>query len=155
MKKEVFIAVFIGLSLGLIITYGIYRMRMALDTPPTTITVENDPETEPSSVSSSLSVINPTNGTVQLEKASTVTGSTLPNAYVVVFVNNEDHIATADATGNYSVEVPLTIGANTVKIHVIDELGQVTTEERVVVVQAETVSAPEATTSAKAANMES
>ncbi len=134
MRKEVLAAVIIGLSLGLFITYGFYRVRSTLT--ETTITdLQTTPSPSPEApVPTNLALHSPEDGTIQTETTLTVAGATIPNALVVVFVNDADMITTADETGNFAVESTLKQGSNTIAVHVVDENGDTTVEERVVIV---------------------
>lgn len=135
MKKEIVIAILVGLIFGLIITYGIYRMRSALTRDSTTITVSASPIPSPSAQTATLTIFNPEDGIIQEQKELTVSGSAIPNSYVVLFVNNEDYISSADQTGNFSFNVILEDGGSILKIHSIDSSGTTTTLERTVIVQ--------------------
>lgn len=135
MKKEVLIAILIGFSLGLTITYGVYRVRLAMqDQPPSIEQIVNATPTPASEAQSIIAVHSPTNGTVQTESSTTVAGTTLPNAFVVLFVNNKSYIQTSDGTGNFSFEVPLVNGGNILIVHVVNEDGQSISVERTIVV---------------------
>lgn len=137
MKKEVLIAVLIGLSMGLIITYGIYRVQSSLNQPPVTdvaeVTNKNE-ATDSADTATVLSVHNPSPGTIQTETTTTVTGTTHANVHVVLFVNEEDYIIVSDDSGNFTFDIELDRGTNVLSTHVIDDLGQTAMEERVVVV---------------------
>lgn len=134
MKKEVIISVLIGLSLGLIITYGVYRFRSSLTEKPTTtldlVSTSPSPELE---VASIISLHNPQEGSVVTEPKLTVTGSTLPDAYVVLFVNDEESVSNSDGAGNFSFQATLTKGANILRVHVVNESNTVTVLERSVI----------------------
>jgi hypothetical protein len=136
MKKEILIAILVGLGMGLIITFGFYRVRTSITSPPVT---DFDQETSQDSAESSptasmLALHNPEDGTVQTEEQVTVTGTTIPNTYVVMFVNNDDFISTTDESGNFSFRAKLTNGANVIRVHVVDADGYTIVEERLVVV---------------------
>lgn len=135
MKKEVLIAILIGFGLGLTITYGIYRLRTALEGQPQTIAeIVNSSPTPSPEVQALLAVLTPEDGSIQTGSSTTVAGSTLPNSFVVLFVNNDDYIQTSDASGNFSFDVPLKSGSNVLVTHVLNENGEVITKEKVVVV---------------------
>ena len=138
MRKEVLIAVFIGLSMGLVITYGIYRVQTSLNEPPGTevadVADENASALLAQDTPTILSLHSPEDGTVQTETAVRISGTTLPNTFVVLFAGNEDFITTSDESGNFSFSTDLKQGTNIITVHVVDENGAVTTAERVVVV---------------------
>jgi len=136
MKKEVVIAILIGLSFGLIITYGLYRVRKAVTTPNTssTITAPTDATATPTPAGAMLTILSPEDGHVQEENEVTVTGTATPDSIVVIFVNGEEFISSADASGSFSFTVALEEGSTILSVHAIDESGVGATQERVIIV---------------------
>lgn len=135
MKKEVILAILIGLGMGLFITYGVYRVRSSISAPPTT-DLEDATGASPTTTSTPalIAIHSPEHGRVQSDASTTVTGTTTENAHVVLFVNNTDFISTSDATGNFSFDVDLDDGVNYLTVHVINTDGSTATDERVVIV---------------------
>lgn len=134
MKKEVLIAILIGFGLGLTITYGIYRFRTAFEDSPQTI-AEIVSSTTPTPESQSLlALLTPEDGAIQTATDTTVAGSTIPDSFVVLFVNDEDFIQKSDESGNFSFQVNLENGSNVIIAHVLNESGEVITKEKTVVV---------------------
>ena len=134
MKKEIFFAILLGLTLGLIITYGVYRARISLQRPAKTAPSSPIPEeTKPSPAETNLSITSPEDEQVVGQPNLTVAGTTIPDSFVVVFVNEQNYITTADESGNFSVEVKLTETANLIQIHAINEDGRITIKKRSVV----------------------
>lgn len=134
MKKEVIIAILVGLTMGLIITFGIYRVTSSITEKPLTDLNTQNLETEATATPTVLALHNPEDGTVQTETELTVTGTTIANSFIVVFVNNEDYISNSDESGNFAIKVTLSQGENIIRVHVLDQEGSATVEERVVVV---------------------
>lgn len=134
MKKEMLIAVVIGFLLGLVITYGVYRLRIAHNRRPNTPAATATPSATQTATDSLLTIHSPDDGLVQKEKQLTVTGSTIPESYVVLFVNNNENIRESDSEGNFSFEVTLDEGSNILSIQVLTEEGKTITKERTVVV---------------------
>jgi hypothetical protein len=134
MKKEVLIAVLIGLSLGLIITYGVYRFRSALDNKPVTNLETTTILTAIDSVPTVLALHSPEHGTVQSSSTLTIAGTTIPNTFVVIFINDRDIVSTSDGSGNFSTKAELDEGSNIIRVHVLEENGESVVEERIVVV---------------------
>lgn len=133
MKKEIIFAIFLGLSLGLIITYGVYRAKTTLQQP-----VSNNEEIKPdatpiASAESTLSITSPEDEIITDNQQLTITGTTTPNSFVVIFVNDNDTITTSDGTGNFSIEAELETGSNIILIHSLDEDGDSTIQERTVI----------------------
>lgn len=124
--------------MGLIITFGLYRLRSTLlngsssQSVPNQVKPTKTPSTE--AVSAELTVLNPIDGLVTEEKEVTVTGSTVQNAYVVLFVGDTDYISTADETGNFSFTVQLKENSNVLTVYAINDSGTVISTERVVFV---------------------
>ena len=134
MKKEMLVAVVIGFLLGLVITYGIYRLRIAGNQKTANPVTSPAPSSSPSDAESLITIHSPEDGRVQSEKSTTVTGSTISEAYVVLFVNNTEYIRQADGDGNFSFEVTLEDGSNLLTLEVLTEDGTTITKERTVVV---------------------
>lgn len=144
------ISVLIGLTFGLIITYGMYLARTSLSRPPRSTELNAPPIPNASPQASGLvSLLSPEDETIQAENTVKVAGTTQPNSYVVVFVNNNDTITTSDTTGNFSVEVTLEAGSNVIAVHMINESGTTEVIERTVIVSTASLdNSPSATSSA-------
>jgi len=134
MKKEVIIAILVGLSMGMIITFGVYRVKNSITETPATNLEEEPSDNNATTAPTILALHNPEDGTVQTEKELTVTGTTIPNSFIVLFVNNNDFISDTDESGNFSFKIELEDGVNVLRVHVLNEDGEATVEERLVVV---------------------
>jgi hypothetical protein len=133
MKKEIIIAILLGLSLGLFITYGLYRTRNAADTNQT-LTIEDTLNSSPEiEVLSTLVLHSPEDESIVENPEVPIAGDTEPNNFVVIFVNEEEFITTADETGAFSISTELEAGSNVIIVYSIDEDGNQTIEERVVI----------------------
>jgi len=133
MKKEIIFAILLGLTLGLIITYGVYRAKMTLQQP-----LQKEEKTLPSSTpqatnNSSLLLISPEDEIITDQEKINVAGTTTPDSFVIIIVNDQDQITTADQTGNFSVEVELEKGSNVIRVHALKEDGTSIVEERTVI----------------------
>lgn len=133
MKKEVGVAILIGLTFGVIITIGLYRARLSTVNRGNQNNLTASPSPEPSGASSTLILNSPEDESIQSTKSVTVAGTTTPHAYVVVFINNQDFFTTADSTGHFSIAADLETGSNIIDAHSIDEDGKATIEERTVI----------------------
>lgn len=135
MRKEILLAIIIGLMVGLVLTYGFYLARNALRRVPS-----NDPQTqtvmlnEADETAGNLSIVSPLDESVQTNRTLTIAGATVPNSFVVIFVNDAENITTADESGNFSIEATLEMGSNLITFHAIDSDGQQTVVERTVIV---------------------
>ncbi len=134
MKKEVLIAIFVGLSMGLIITFGVYRVKSSITEQPVADFVETAQKDEVVATPTVLALHNPEDNSIQTEKELIITGTTIPNTFVVTFVNDEDYLSNSDESGNFSVKVELEDGENIIRVHIVNEDGGSVIEERLVVV---------------------
>lgn len=138
MRKEVIIAIILGLGLGFIITFGIYRTQVALRSTPSsdeqaealkTPTTNLTPTTE-----QELAVRNPEDGLITAEESTVVTGQSEANTPVVLLVNSTEYLSTTDDGGNFSFDVPLRQGSNVLTLYVLREDGSSLTDQRTVIV---------------------
>ncbi|MBD3279588.1 MAG: hypothetical protein GF390_02650 [Candidatus Pacebacteria bacterium] len=135
MKKEALIAIFIGVALGLLITFGAYQLKKTDQNntinPDLATTASPTPTID---ISKNLSLSNPLDNVIQSQRTITVSGNTLANNYVVVFVGNQEEIITADETGNFSTEVDLEVGSNVITVITINEDGNTVKLEKTIIV---------------------
>ncbi|MBT4124596.1 MAG: hypothetical protein HN981_01645 [Candidatus Pacebacteria bacterium] len=151
MKKETIIAILVGLSLGLFITYGVYQAKTSIspesDKDQEILSLTPAPENE---FSGELVLNSPENEIIQEDSSISVSGTTLPNSFVVIFVDNKETITSSDESGNFSIEISLENGLNIITITVLDENGRsISTERTVIVSDDPLVSASEASDSAE------
>jgi hypothetical protein len=153
MKKEVVFAIFIGLSLGLVVTYGVYRARTSfLNGRLGSGSTQTNASPAPSA-HNSLTLLSPEDESVQSDKGTQITGTTDPDALVVIFINTQSQVTTADKSGNFSIQADLTPGANVITVRTIDEDGNTAEEQRTVImtsVSFEETATPSASLSASA-----
>jgi hypothetical protein len=145
MKKEVVVAVLIGLILGLIITYGYYRAQTAstfTQTPDLTATPEPTADT---TQLGNLVLHSPQDETLTDNPDLQIAGTTDPNSFVVIFVNDDESITTADESGNFSLSAKLKQDANIISVYSIDEDGKTSSVERTVVYSDKPLLEPDST----------
>ena len=135
MKKETIIAILVGLSLGLFITYGVYQAKTGIspesDKDQKILSLTPVPENE---FSGELVLNSPKNEIIQEDSSISVSGTTLPSSFVVIFVDNKETITSSDESGNFSMEISLENGLNIITITVLDENGRSISTERTVIV---------------------
>jgi hypothetical protein len=134
MKKEVLIAIFVGLSMGLIITFGVYHVKSSITEKPVADFIENNQEEQATATPTVLALHSPDDGIIQTENKLTITGTTVPNTFIVTFVNDEDYITSSDESGNFTIKVELDDGENIIRVHVVNEDSTSVVEQRLVVV---------------------
>jgi hypothetical protein len=150
MKKEIIIAILLGLSLGLFITYGLYRSRNASDSNQSN-NIENNLAASPGlETLSTLVLHSPEDESIVAEPDITIAGDTEPSNFVVILVNENETITTADDSGAFSISAKLEAGSNVIVVYSIDEDGKTTIEERVVVYTTKALTDTSPTTQASA-----
>jgi hypothetical protein len=137
MRKEVIIAIVLGLLLGFVITFGVYRTQKFFRQPrsnPDQSDLLRTPITAPASDEpQELAIINPTNGLITDQTTIVVTGTTTPNVPIVVLANSSEYVTNSDGTGAFSVEVPLKQGSTILTTYVLREDGSSLKDERTVI----------------------
>jgi len=137
MRKEVLIAIILGLGVGFVITFGIYRTQKALRSTPSSDQQADALKTPttlaPTTLDQDLAIRNPESGTIIAEKNVVVTGQSEPKLPVVLFVNNTEYLSTTDESGNFSFDVPLSAGSNVLTTYVLREDGSSFTDQRTVI----------------------
>ncbi len=150
MRKEIIISILIGLAFGLVITYGFYQAQVVSTedvTKKEEIEVSLSPS--PSASNGKLIILTPEDELVTEDKISTITGTTNPGSFVVVFVDDEPQTLIPNDEGKFSLDVELTTGPHIITIHALDENGDTVTESRTIIVQPSATTTQEATESAK------
>lgn len=139
MKKEVAFAVFIGLILGLIVTFGIYTARTSTQPPvaeSAKLLASAGPDSTTASSSSTvigtgaLSLSSPEDGLITTAREVQVSGTTEPNSVVFIFYGDEYNIENADATGNFSTRIPTKTGAMVILVRSLDRSGNQVEDQR-------------------------
>ncbi len=137
MNKETLIAASVGLGLGLIVTVGVYSMKRTLTPDPTNqLTVSPTPATTDSpETAGTLSVSAPEDGVLVSQDKLTVKGLAPASSSVVILVGNDDNIVTADTDGKFATEVTLKNGPNLITAISVNENGEVSQVEKLVVLE--------------------
>lgn len=134
MKKELFISVLVGLVVGLVIVFGVYRTRTLLTPKNENPVLEESPSPEASAeIISNLVLHSPLNESIQESEEVTIAGTTNKNEFVIIILNDEDFVTTADESGNFSISTSLETGSNVIQVHSINEDGKITKEELTVI----------------------
>ena len=125
--------------MGLIITFGIYQSRENTreNKNHQTDDLVKQQVDDGLKESSQLSITTPEENLIADQENLIVSGSTNPNSFVVIFVNDTENITTSDETGNFSLEVTLDEGGNFIEIHSLDEDGNSIIKERSVIFDAD------------------
>jgi len=146
MKKEILFAVSIGLIIGLIITFGMYRARQAV-TGSTTVNIDpqSGVKTTTANTKDAILISEPLDESLIPEAQTRVSGQALPLAAIIVLTSKGETVGQADSKGNFSLTVPLEVGANIITIRAFSE-----TQEPVEVIRTVVVSTADLTASSSA-----
>jgi len=125
--KEITVAVIIGLFIGLLVVGGILRARSAINQLSTNSDHSLPSSSQPPSPNDEqgglfLSLITADNQVVNTPTI-TVTGKTLPTAYVVLNSEKGDFIIVPNDLGTFSQEISLVKGANSILVTVYEDNG--------------------------------
>ena len=139
MRKEVLLAILIGASLGLLITFAVYQSRRSVSEAQKDQVQEvlNNHTDNEEVDTSQLAITSPEDNSIVDSQRLIVSGNTQANNFIVIFVNNEEIITNADYSCNFSKEVRLDEGANVLVIYAINQDGLVSQNTRTVIVDAD------------------
>lgn len=123
MRKEVIFAIIIGLCLGVTILFGI---RLANQSTKAVSTTTNPTPTEPGPVltetpiqATAITLISPKNHSIINSPTAKIIGKTLPNSPVAIVSSEDELLITSDNDGNFSADIELAGGENTIKATVL------------------------------------
>lgn len=127
-RKEVTVAVIIGLFLAVLITGGVLRARSAIKSMQKnnqSLTLNNKTGNRSSSENNSLflNVETEDNKVVSTDKY-TLNGKTLPKTYIAITGEKGEYLLVPNELGSFSQEITLVKGANTIKITVYQDNGE-------------------------------
>jgi hypothetical protein len=118
MRSEITIASIAGISIGLIIAFGAWRLNSSIkptENSNALVQVDNSKTNNPPKSNSdnmTISLANLEDGQVLLNPAYEVLGITSPDSTVIISGENEDLIVKADNKGEFNAEIKLTSGIN-------------------------------------------
>jgi len=128
MKKEVFLAISIGVVFGLLITFGLYTARKSIKEAGQIVSflVENkNGSTSPPAITSSLSLLSPIDQSISKEGKTSIVGSTAPLAWIIILTETGEKMIQADEKGSFSTEVFLVSGENEIEVKSMSDKGEI------------------------------
>ncbi len=120
MKKEVILAISIGFALGLIITFGIWTANQSfknLPQPSPKASVAPSPTPTNQQPTNQLTISTPDDESLVSTGTVTLSGTTTPNATLLIVSENGEQTANANASGAFSLDVDLITGFNTITVY--------------------------------------
>jgi hypothetical protein len=125
MRKEVILAVIIGIILGGVILYGINLANNSSRFNPN----KNDTEVNSNGVAptptkkseNQITIISPQDNSVMTEAQTTLRGSAKPNVNIAIITESDDILTGSDNSGNFSSVINLISGENQINVTAVDE----------------------------------
>ncbi len=122
MPKEIFLAVFAGSILGLVIAFGIWRANLALK--PQQVPVEQQSASfDPTTGQFGLSLNKPQNEDLVTVSPTTLSGVTKAGSWITVSTESQDYLLQAENNGSFEQAVELGGGVNQIVVTAFDEDG--------------------------------
>ena len=134
MRKELIWAGVIGISFGLIIAFGAWRINSSLQ--PKTPAATPAPIPATGEVGLSIAFNKPENGDVVTTSTVTVSGITESLVWLTFSGEKGDYILQAGEDGVFSQDIGLTSGVNQIKVTAIDSTGNQTSQNLLIVYSA-------------------
>jgi len=135
--QEYAIVIALGLLVSLVTTVFLFWRSddnpIVIPTPPPAPSSPPPVVTLPDREEKPIILTSPDNEAVYDNKAISIAGEASPGALVVLFVNTKNFVVTADARGDFRLDVNLDSGSNVIKATMVDDRGVAHTDERLVV----------------------
>ena len=119
MRKEVVLAIIAGISIGLVVAFGSWKLTRAIKRDNVVVS-KNEPALPKNSFG--LSIIKPENYDVYTFSPK-IEGLTSPNVSVVLVSGDNDYYSKSDLNGEFQMKIELEEGLSQTKIIVFDEMG--------------------------------
>ncbi len=123
MRKEVILAIIVGILLGGVILYGLNLANTSVKPEAKTTdkpSSSNQDQLSAQQTSDSISITYPTANAVITEASVTLKGTTAPGQNVAIITENDDILTVSDTSGNFSSPITLTEGENLLTVTAID-----------------------------------
>lgn len=126
MRKEVVFAIVLGISLGLILAFGVYQANKATNTTPKVAQNSNTPTPSVTQApnDSLLNVVNPQDGQIYNQSIATVSGSTRADNMLTVISENDELFVKPNPDGTFEAQISLDSGLNNIQVTAITPQGQ-------------------------------
>lgn len=138
MRREVVIAIILGVGLGVLVAFGVWRANLALNSKnPLSSPQAQVLQNQDSQNSSNLIVLQPEVDSVTSTASVIVKGSATPKAIVAISTNTDNEIVQAGLDGSFEKEVSLSGGPNEIIVKSYDEQGNESQQKLTVVYSTE------------------
>lgn len=126
MRKEVFLAILLGLILGGIITFGFYQANKSTQNSTTADTTPSPtPGSEIATDTNLLTINSPKDGAIFSTDSATISGQTnSSDTIIVILTPTRSFVVKPDTNNQFSQNIELDAGGNLIQISAINSLGQ-------------------------------
>ena len=128
MRKEILIAIIVGVIVGLGITFGLFTVRQRIFPNTTAREInssrEQNPTPTPTATQRNLVIQQPENNLLTDQSSVKVVGRALPNSYITILTPDNEALTVADQDGDFAQDVELDLGGNRVTVVAIAPDGQ-------------------------------
>lgn len=132
MRRELVWAIIIGISFGLIIAFGVFRINSSINRPknnfPKATPISENPLSE-----FKITLNSPVENSVVTDSQIRVTGITKPLTWLTFSGELGDYILQSDDKGSFDQEVKLDSGVNRIKVTAFDSKGSQSIQKVLVV----------------------
>lgn len=122
MRKEVLIAIILGLILGGLLVYGIYIAGKATNNGEIATQSNTPTPTEPET-ESLLTINTPQDGDIFDTPTATISGQTTTGNALIIVTETEQLLPELTSTGNFAVTIDLIKGGNLIEVSAITPEG--------------------------------
>lgn len=119
-------AAIIGISFGLVIAFGAWRVRSSVSLKADIATT---PSPAPAPGQVRIAIDKPGNLDVITESPTSISGITKPLTWIVVSTDKEDYLAQSRDDGTFSLDIDLSPGLNHIKASSLNTQGSVSSED--------------------------
>lgn len=125
MRREVLFAIVIGIGLGAVVAFGVWRANLII--APKVKEVMQTPTSGSDSSnttivnSSNLIITQPEDSTVVDRDKVTIKGSAAPNSTIILTSDADEQVTLADGDGTFEKEIGLSSGVNNVTVTSFDD----------------------------------
>lgn len=126
MRKEIFLAIVVGIIVGLGITFGLFSVRERIFPNTTALEINSSRQQNPTptpSTQRSLVIQQPENNLLTDQSTIKIVGRALPDSYITVLGQADEYIAIADKDGDFAQDIELELGGNQVTVIAISPDG--------------------------------
>ncbi|OGM20854.1 hypothetical protein A2863_00060 [Candidatus Woesebacteria bacterium RIFCSPHIGHO2_01_FULL_38_9b] len=124
MRKEIIIAIFVGILVGLVVAFGVWRANSAIKTSNNISTQKNiqpSPDVKnPLNEELNITLSQPEDLDVVSQNTTQIMGITRPNTLVVISSEEDDYVIKSDLNGEFKQDIKLASGINEIALHVFD-----------------------------------